>query len=295
MDAGNVETAMSLLEDDAFLKMEISQGLSCCADASTRLLDAVEVLHTISANLSKRQSISFSDLYLKAVSGELYDSALMRDLLLSMIKMQTNDFTSMLEEITSLQLQDPSLADKLREAKHNVELEQTKSTQQHHGQEQTPRRTGRTRIVSQKAESTGTTSVAPRQEPTSLQPMRSVQETLKTYFKENLLFPKSLFLHEVFFFDFKSPYREVFSPKSRFAIERSLLQPRDYLACDCCGPSVGGLSATQPATAILYQLYLESGALINVFDLWSAFYTIIGGEDGEDCDSVNALYVDILS
>ena len=41
------------------------------------------------------------------------------------------------------------------------------------------------------------------------------------------------------------------------------------------------LSGTQPATAILYQLYLESGALINVSDLWSAFFAIVG-EDGGD-------------
>ena len=31
-----------------------------------------------------------------------------------------------------------------------------------------------------------------------------------------------------------------------------------------------------PPTSILYQLYLESGALINAFDLWSAFNAIVG-------------------
>lgn len=38
----------------------------------------------------------------------------------------------------------------------------------------------------------------------------------------------------------------------------------------------GTLSATQPETAIVYQLYLESGALINVSDLWNAFFAIVG-------------------
>ena len=41
------------------------------------------------------------------------------------------------------------------------------------------------------------------------------------------------------------------------------------------------LSSTQPATAILYQLYLESGSLVNVSDLWSAFNTIVGEEEDE--------------
>lgn len=35
------------------------------------------------------------------------------------------------------------------------------------------------------------------------------------------------------------------------------------------------LSGTQPPTAILYQLYLESGSLINAFDLWSAFQAVV--------------------
>lgn len=42
------------------------------------------------------------------------------------------------------------------------------------------------------------------------------------------------------------------------------------------------MSATQPATAILYQLYLESGAVINTADLWSAFWTIVGEDGVED-------------
>ena len=36
-----------------------------------------------------------------------------------------------------------------------------------------------------------------------------------------------------------------------------------------------------PVTSILYKLYLESGPLINTFDLWNAFYSIIGHEGGE--------------
>ena len=85
--------------------------------------------------------------------------------------------------------------------------------------------------------------------------------------------------HEIWIYDSRSPFRETFTPRPRHAIERALSAPHDYLGCDCCRGS-GGLSATQPPTAILYQLYLETGGLINVFDLWSAFRTIVGGEGG---------------
>lgn len=88
--------------------------------------------------------------------------------------------------------------------------------------------------------------------------------------------------HEIWFYDAKSPYRETFTPRPRHAIERALSAPHDYLGCSCCRGS-GGLSASQPPSAILYQLYLETGGLINVFDLWSAFRTIVSGEnDGEE-------------
>jgi origin recognition complex subunit 3 len=101
--------------------------------------------------------------------------------------------------------------------------------------------------------------------------------------------PLDQFLHEIWIYDSKSPYREVFTPKSRYAIERALSVPHDYLGCTCCKASEEGLSSSQPPTAVLYQLYLETGSLINVFDLWSAFYAIVGGEDGADCDERNAL------
>ena len=112
-------------------------------------------------------------------------------------------------------------------------------------------------------------------------------DLLEEYLKfEN---PLDQFLHEIWIYDSKSPYREVFTPKPRHAIERALSVPHDYLGCTCCKASEEGLSSSQPPTAILYQLYLETGSLINVFDLWSAFYAIVGGEDGVDCDERNAL------
>lgn len=39
------------------------------------------------------------------------------------------------------------------------------------------------------------------------------------------------------------------------------------------------LAGSQPMTALLYQLYLESGSSINVTDLWSAFSAMIGDEE----------------
>ena len=81
-------------------------------------------------------------------------------------------------------------------------------------------------------------------------------------------------------------------PAPRRAIERALSAPHDYLNCECCEGGGGGgkgdgattLSSTQPATAILYQLYLESGALINIADLWAAFSAVVGAEGEEEAE-----------
>ena len=43
------------------------------------------------------------------------------------------------------------------------------------------------------------------------------------------------------------------------------------------------------STAILYHLYLETGSLINVADLWSALYAIVGEEKEDGLDERSAL------
>jgi len=100
--------------------------------------------------------------------------------------------------------------------------------------------------------------------------------------------PKEIFLNEVWLYDSTLPYRNVFTPRPRAAIELALSAPYKYLSCDCC-EAVEGLSSTHPATAILYQMYLETGSLINIFDLWSAFFEMVGGGDEQKIDERDAL------
>lgn len=99
----------------------------------------------------------------------------------------------------------------------------------------------------------------------------------------------SMFLHEIWRFDFKSPHKDVFTPRPGSVLERALARPHDYLACACCGQAEGGVAASLPATAILYHLYLETGALVNVADLWTAFYAQTGESSDEGVDERTAL------
>lgn len=98
--------------------------------------------------------------------------------------------------------------------------------------------------------------------------------------------PDKVLLSETWLYDSRSPLRDIMVPRPRVTFKRSLARPYDYLACSCCrggDAEEGTMQATLPATSILYHLYLEAGSLINVADLWSAFYVLVSGhKEGEE-------------
>ncbi|PFH60507.1 hypothetical protein XA68_10856 [Ophiocordyceps unilateralis] len=85
--------------------------------------------------------------------------------------------------------------------------------------------------------------------------------------------PETVVFSECWLYDSRRPLRDVLVPRPRAVFERSLGRPQDYLG-----------EAPVPATCLLYRLYLETGSLINVADLWTAFEAMAGrpkgGEDG---------------
>lgn len=96
----------------------------------------------------------------------------------------------------------------------------------------------------------------------------------------------SIFMHELWMYESKSPHKDVFIPRPGAMFQRALSRPHDYLACACCSNVTdGGNSATLPATSVLYHLYEEAGALMNVADLWTAFYGLVGKSDDADVDA----------
>ncbi|ROW16090.1 hypothetical protein VPNG_01926 [Cytospora leucostoma] len=95
----------------------------------------------------------------------------------------------------------------------------------------------------------------------------------------------AILFHELWMYESRSPHKDVFIPRPGTVFERALSRPHDYLACACCSTANAGNASTLPVTSILYHLYEEAGALVNVADLWSAFYALVGaGEDNNDDD-----------
>lgn len=288
MDKGELEMVQNLLDDDAILLELVLQQLTHGQEAMNALILAAGHIEILRACLNSKPDIKRSQLYVRAMSGELAGSPTIRELLLSIKKLPSNSLDELLSQIPELEGQQLSDLHK--------QLRKLLKTTSNHGnplrsEHDVRRETLRTTVVAQKVELSKQRSSLSKDDAAYSKIVNGVHDVLQSYFTRTLITPQNLFLHEVFIYDLKSPHRDVFTAKPRFAIERALSAPHDYLGCTCCNATEEGLSSTQPQTAILYQLYLESGALINVFDLWSAFYAMVGQEDGDESEERKVLYV----
>lgn len=252
----------------------------------------MDIIFEMQSSSGSKANTPWSELYISAMSGELQESTSIKDILLSIRKMPSNAMRELLAKISHFQI--PDLAQTLDDLE-TLMTKSENSTAPLHSEHDTHHQTLRTTVVAQRVELSKNTLALSQQDLAYSKIVNRVDALLKTFFKTSLVNPQDLFLHEILIFDFKSPYRDAFAPKPRLAVERALSSPHDYLGCDCCEGIDNALSATQPATAVLYQLYVESGAVINIADLWSAFYAIVGKEDCEDeeGDQQRVLYVDL--
>ena len=271
-----------MLDDDGTLGALVIQEIQNGRDKLQTTLKAIDVLFQIQSSLTLKSKAPWSEMYIQAMCGELTGSAAFDETMVYMKKLPSDTMEALLVELAGTPvLSEPEFIDIM------MELEQvTKSLKNpkvplrsaydiHH-------ETLRTTVVAQKVSLSKNTSTLSTQDSAYTKIVDRISAILRNYFETSLINPQDMFLNEVLIFDSKSPHREVFAPKPRFAIERALSSPHDYLGCECCGGPESGLSATQPATPILYQLYLESGSVINTADLWSAFWTIVGGDGVED-------------
>ena len=267
------------------------------------------------AQHSSKNFPKWSGLYILAMSNKLAASAILEEMLTSLKRANARLLEKVLKSISEVAASDrlfwisETHEELLKILSHlPEEIADLRSTHdiQHSNL--------RTTVIAQKVELSRHAAKVTAEEAAYTTLIDKFIANLKGYLSTRLIDPQDLFLHEIFIYDAKSLHREVFAPHPRFAIERALSSPHDYLGCSCCGDDSaaavaaaagaggggggGGLSSSQPATALVYQLYLESGSTINVADLWSAFWTITGpgressggereGEDEKDDADVN--------
>ncbi|CAO1597974.1 Origin recognition complex subunit 3 [Xanthoria calcicola] len=275
------DRAKNLLHDNSVLHKEVEQGIKKSKIAMKSLILAVELFTSIQKSLNNSATEPWCNLYIKAMAGQLKDSAIVKDTLLAVRKLPSDAMTTLLADLAESPLPDMLvLHNEVRQLQSDCE-----GTEPLRSKHDTNYAGLRTTIVSHKVQLSKQSAALSKQDLLYSNIVDRVDGILVKYLQETLITPQELFLHEILIYDFKSPHREVFAPKPRHAMERALSSPGDYLGCSCCSGTQRGLSATHPVTSILYQLFLESGAIINTSDLWSAFNTIIESEDNDDEDA----------
>jgi origin recognition complex subunit 3 len=277
LEGGQAQHVRRILEENESLFAEITKHMQSGQYAMTTLSYAAKVLANIRESLQMSPSVRLSSIWTRAAAGELAGSPLIRETMLSIKKIPSDKLVPLLTSLRDLEgnyfsLDTASAQEKLEGLLQNADAP---LRTQHDVRNDSVRTT----VVAQKVLLSKHKAALSEQDKAYSDLVTQFHDRLEAYFTSSFIDPKTLFLSEVFMYDLKSPHTEVFQPKPRFAVERALASPHDYLGCDCCSGVDGNpaaLSSTQPATAIVYQMYLESGTLINVTDLWSAFNAIAG-------------------
>lgn len=280
-----------MLNSDQYLFEQILEHVKLGQGLLNTLSGASTVLLHLRRFLQMSPSVPLSSVWIRAVSGEMIGSPFFRETMLLIKKVPSDklvqllDFFSTLNEtifVIDISAHQEELEDLIKTNKTSAPLRT---------QDDVRNDSMRTTVVAQKVLLSKHKAALSEQDKAYSELIGKFHDALESYFTTAFADPRTLFLSEILIYDLKSPHTEVFQPRPRFSIERALASPHDYLSCECCAPDDGrdgetALSSTQPATTILYQMYLESGTLINASDLWLAFNAIVGaGEEGDDSKS----------
>lgn len=279
------EVVRELLDSDDRLFNEATEQIQTGLDALLEMTVALDVIRAVQERLPGSATTPKTSLYVQAMSNKLRGSAMLRALFLAIRKSPSDITASIIEAVAASDIHEETRDQISSIGERLQQLADANSTHPLRSEDDLGSSTLRTTVVAQKVHLSKHKAELSKQDAAYTDLLRSFTDVLEAYFHDTLVNYKDLPFHEIFVYDLKSPHREVFTPRPRHAIERALASPHDYLDCECCAPEAGqeaGLSASQPATSVLYQLYLESGSLINVSDLWQAFQAVMGEKQGEE-------------
>ena len=293
LETGRLKHVRSMLDDDAYLLAEQQRTAEkVTAKWETRLLKSLSLLEA-----SGLLQESFIAMYTNALSNGIDLHADESGLLDSIRRMSPDEISSILQHLLdtvrngSRELGMKGWASEDKKFVHTLSdmLERLTSLQ---SQSQMTGKTLRSQYTAQ-TKLLRTTVVAQKVQLSRYETSLSDEDKAFTELLDGLVRSladeiscqpaNAILFHELWMYGSISPHKDVFIPRPGVIFKRALSKPHDYLACACCGTADGNAS-TLPATSILYHLYGEAGALVNVADLWSAFHALIGRDDDEEED-----------
>ncbi|KAI0889963.1 origin recognition complex subunit 3 N-terminus-domain-containing protein [Annulohypoxylon maeteangense] len=297
IENGEVKQARLLLDDDQHLQSLLRRSLQDSRRWSSNVLRKLKIL-----TASKNLSTNFTRLYLEAISRGI-DSDQITEFTDSIKRAQPVETEAFLGQVLyDIKNGDPSLGldPWASEAEESIllltdmlaEVKTLQADAEDQGNVLRSKYSGqtkvlRTTVIAQKVQLSQDTAALTKEDKSYTDLMdklvRHLEEVLPCDNAKDLCFS------ELWFFDSKAPYKDVFIPRPRGVIERALSRPHDYLNCSCCETKGDSALPSFPTTSVLYQLYSETGSLINIADLWSAYYAIVGEENEEGLEERAAL------
>ncbi|KAL2814765.1 origin recognition complex subunit 3 N-terminus-domain-containing protein [Aspergillus granulosus] len=281
VEDGQTQQVRDLLEDDKDLFAQVIQLIKAGQQSMHDIFQTVKFISLLLKDLNITKKASMSELSIRALSGELQDSQTLEDTLAALKRLDSARIEALIPHFPDSMTNVPEF--------QSMRNDLAALLQVHSGPE--PLRSEYdsqnsvigTTIVQQRVKLNKSRANLPEISVKYTKIIDRVHALLASYFETTLRKPQDLPLHEAFLFDARNPIKEAFAPRPRFAIERALSNPFDYLMYTS-ETSEGKISSKQPATSILYQLYLESGALVNIHDLWQAFHAVFESEMGDNHD-----------
>lgn len=242
MQLNQTKHVKALLTSDSTLFAEIRRYLEEGRNKIKWTLGAIQVLQLISGQMSNAQDLSWSTLYNEALSGRLQASTTIRETLLFLKKAPSNIVSNILPVISDLLMGMPPTTqdispDNFRDLQEQLEslLEESTPTDGIlRSEHDVKHETFRTTVVAQKVALSKQKAKLSKSDTAYSKIVVDFHDLLESYFQLAITPARAMFLHEILFYDLKLPHREAFDPRPRFAIERALSSPHDYLGCSCC-------------------------------------------------------------
>lgn len=238
------ERGMAVLLDNDLQALIIVAGqVQGSYDKIVWLGGALKILECLAELLrGEIPTLTYSSMYIKALKGVLKDSTFYRDALLQMKRLDSKGLQTILSLAAGVLFRMPpsaweispdSFADILEELEKLV-YEDPEFRLEHNiispsiiHEPSTPSKNNR------QPSSRGQAAPSQKEE-IYLKLLAQAHEMLQNYLEKALISMQEIPFHEILFYDQRIPHRDALNPRPRFALERALSSPHDYLNCRCC-------------------------------------------------------------
>lgn len=229
------EMSEKLLDSDQDLLNMIVQEVRNSQTELDRMTIATQLLERARNEIPGITPQPLSHLYLLALQGDLLESPLFREFMLTLKKTPSDMLRRLLPTLSPFlddddRVQLDSISNELEDVLNSIQ-NQNQSIKSKHDVRNI---TMRTTVVAQKVElSTHTASISEEEKKYSVV-LDQFIEWMENYMEDNIVSVNEIMFPEVIVYDGLYADSMVFMPRARSAIERALSAPQDYLNCECC-------------------------------------------------------------